>query len=236
VAIDAFLAGRLIPSVAAPPLFEPGRRALTDSQRRRLAADATRLEVPARKVIYREGDAAEALYITARGVVMAFSERANGKLRVAGFRFPSDLFGLSRAGVYVNTTRAITPATIYRIPVGAISAIFADDPAIEFQFLCKVVDELRTAQRKSIIVARRDAAGRLAMFAEMLFQAVGLPATASRLDLPMSKSDIAGFLNLTLESVSRATHRLRGDGIVDFGARELRILDRGRFDALVDGG
>jgi len=227
-------ATQLLPMVLASPLFEAGleRRRLTPRERQKLANAATRLQLPRGHIIYRGGEPADSIFIVGRGVVISYAELASGQRRVAGFRFHADIFGLAEDGRYVNTTRAVTAVTVFRIPADAFTAILQYDAGLAFQFLCKVVDVTRQAQRKSIIVARRDAVGRIAMFLDLLRQMTGDPR-ASRIDLPMTRTDIGGFLNLTLESVSRACRRLAADGIVEFEPRAARISNRRRFDALV---
>ena len=161
-----------LPTIRALTLsgLEPNRPALTERQRQRLLAASTRRQVKPRTIIYRDGEAANSVFITGDGVVIAFKEMPSGKRRVAGFRFAGDIFGLAERGVYVNTTRAITAATLYQFPLDTLTTILRQDAELEFQFLCKVVHELRREQRKSIIVARRDAPGRVAMFIDMLRQ------------------------------------------------------------------
>ena len=219
----------------AAPIFEAAseRRPLTYRERQKLANAATRLQLPAGYVIYREGDQADAVFITGTGVVISYKELASGQRRVAGFRFHADLFGLAEHGSYVNTTRAVTPITVFRIPAAALTEILKYDAELEFQFLCKVVDDLRQTQRKAIIVARRDAAGRLAMFIDLLRQMGDKKPLPSRIELPMTRSDIAGYLNLTPESVSRACRRLGDQGIVTFDRESARIVNRRRFEELV---
>ena len=208
---------------------------LTERQRQRLASIARRRQLPAKTIIYRAGDVAESLFVNSSGVVMSFKEMPSGKRRVAGFRFHGDLFGLAEHGRYVNTTRAITPTTIFEIPVADLTTFLRQDAEFQFQFLCKVVHDLRQAQRKLIIVARRDAPGRVAMFIDMLRHSV---ATQDRpqamvVELPMTRSEIGDFLNLSLESVSRACRRLSDSGILAFEKGRVRIIDRARFDQLV---
>jgi CRP-like cAMP-binding protein len=144
------------------------------------------------------------------------------------------VFGLAERGRYVNSTRAITAATIYRIPLDTLTAILRQDAEIQFQFLCKVVHEVREEQRKAIIVARRDAPGRVAMFIDALRRR---QAAGGRLldivEIPMTRSDIGDYLNLTLESVSRACRRLTDSGLVQFTAGGVRIVDRPGFEKLV---
>jgi CRP-like cAMP-binding protein len=108
------------------------------------------------------------------------------------------------------------------------------DADLEFQFVCKLVHELRQSQRKAIIVARRDAPGRIAMFVDMLRRT---PVNEGRpqdvVEMPMTRSDIGDFLNLAHESVSRACKRLGNMGIIEFKKGTAHILDRARFDKLV---
>ena len=225
-----------LPAIRALTLsgHEPARVTLTERQRQRLAAASTRLQVKPRTIIYRDGEAANSAFITGDGVVIAFKEMPSGKRRVAGFRFAGDLFGLAERGVYCNTTRAVTAATLYQFPLDTLTTILRQDAELEFQFLCKVVHELRRDQRKAIIVARRDAPGRVAMFIDMLRQrAAERGRVQDIVEIPMTRSDIGDFLNLTLESVSRACRRLTDSGLVEFSAGGVRIVDRSRFEKLV---
>jgi len=210
------------------------RPLLTEQQRRRLAAVATMLQLPARAIIYRAGDRADSVFINGGGVVISFKDMPSGKRRVAGFRFHADLFGLADKGKYVNTTRAVTPVTVYRIPVESLTTLLRQDADMEFQFVCKLVHELRQSQRKAIIVARRDAPGRIAMFIDMLRRgADGDERPQDVVDLPMTRSDIGDYLNLAHESVSRACKRLNQMGLIEFKKGTAHILDRARFDKLV---
>jgi CRP-like cAMP-binding protein len=225
-----------LPTIRALTLsgLEQKRPVLTERQRQRLVAASTRLQIKPRTVIYREGEAANSVFITGDGIVIAFKEMPSGKRRVAGFRYAGDLFGLAEHGVYCNTTRAVTAATLYRFPLDTLTTILRQDAELEFQFLCKVVHELRRDQRKSIIVARRDAPGRVAMFIDLLRQRTAGPGRVHDIvEIPMTRSDIGDFLNLTLETVSRACRRLSDSGLVEFNAGGVRIVDRSRFEKLV---
>ena len=226
----------MLPMLLTSPLFEAGteRRRLTPRERQKLANAATRLQLPRGHIIYRAGEPADSIFINGGGVVVSYTELASGQRSVAVFRFQADIFGLAEDGRYVNTTRAVTPVTVFRIPADELMLILQHDAALEFQFLCKVVDELRLSQRKAIIVARRDAVGRVAMFLDLLLHHTSRdPRAPNRIDLPMTRTDIGGFLNLTLESVSRACRRLTKDGIVEFDEQGARIINRRRFDDLV---
>jgi CRP-like cAMP-binding protein len=207
---------------------------LTDEQRQQLTALATLMSLPARSIVYREESDFAWIFIARQGVLKAFRELPSGKRRVAAFLFPGDLFGLAENGHYVNTVQTITSTVLYRIPNDALTELLRRDPDLQFQFLAKITHEIRQGQRHAIVLARRDAAGRFAMFLSMLEKNQLTGSHGGWIQLPMSRTDLAEYLGLSLESVSRATSALSRRGIVDFeGGHAAKVVDRVRFEKLV---
>jgi CRP/FNR family transcriptional regulator len=206
---------------------------LTPRQRQQLLAIATRIRLPPRAVIYREQTPAQWVFINAEGVVKTFKELRSGRRCVMSFWYPKDVFGLASNGLYVRTAQAITAVELYRIESDVLMETLRRDAELQLRFLCKVTHELRETQRQAIIVGRRDAVGRLAMFIRHLERSGRERRHAGDIDIPMSRSDVANYLGLSLESVSRATSKLARRGIVSFPDRHTaRILDRVQFERL----
>src|SRR4029453_9055223 len=137
-------------------------------------------------------------------------------------------FGLAEDGRYLYTTTAVTSVTLYRIRRDELKRTLLEDAHLQFQFLAKVTHELREAQRQKLLLVRKDAIGRVAMFLKTL-ERQGRVGEA--IDVPMSPSDIANYLVITLEAVSRATRKLHAMGIVTLPDRHTaRVLDRPRFE------
>ena len=228
----------LIPSLRAIPGFAPGDATatplLTDAQREQLAALATRLELQPRATIFREGTPAEHVFINSSGVVKSFRDLASGKRRIVWFWFSGDVFGLAERGKFVYTTQAVTAVTLYRIPVNELKPALLKDGHLQFQFLVKVTHELREVQRQKVALTRRDAVGKVATLFSMLERQAGDIGVADTVAVPMTRSDIADFLGLSPEAVSRATRELTRRRLVAIPDRHtVRILDRTRFDLLV---
>lgn len=224
------------PEIVAVPFLKTSRsepvQLLSDAQRAQLMQRATVREFRARTMVYSAGAPATSVFVIGEGVVKSYRDLASGRRRIAAFFFPRDLFGLAEAGLYVNNVQTITPVLAYEIGMEALTDLFQRDPGIELQFLCKVVHVLREAQHHAIIVGRRDAVGRLAMLLRLL-QKQSLVHGRTNIALPMSRSDIANYLGLSLEAVSRASRRLERQGIVEFlGLHEARVIDRQRFEAI----
>jgi len=191
------------------------------------------VSLPQRSVVYRAGAAATAVFIIAEGAVKSYRDLPSGRRRIAAFLFARDLFGLAEAGRYVNTVQTLTRARLYKVEIQDLIDLFKNDADLELQFLCKAVHVLRQAQHHNIIVARRDAVGRLAMLLGLLQRQRGMIEGEGDVAIPMTRSDIASYLGLSLEAVVRASGRLERMGILEFrGRHQVHIVDRRRFDAL----
>jgi CRP-like cAMP-binding protein len=225
------------PGLRAAPFLDASVDAsgplLSDHQRQQLLEISTRIKVTPRSVVYREHAPASWVFINKQGVLKTFKDLRSGRRWVTAFLYPKDVFGLAKNGLYIRTAQAITAATLYRIETPALVDLLRRDAELQFKFLCKVTHELREAQRQAIVVGRRDAIGRLAMFIQQLEKSCCAHHNARDVELPMSRSDIGSYLGLSLESVSRAASKLQRRGIVTFPNRHLaRIVDRAQFDRL----
>jgi CRP-like cAMP-binding protein len=209
---------------------------LTERHRQNLEGLATPLNVTRRTIFYREDTPAEWVFMIANGVVKSYRHLSSGKRHIVAFLFPGDVFGLAENGLFVNTTQAVTRATVYRIPVDALKDLLRRDPDLQFRFLCKVTHQLREAQRHTISVARHTAAGKIAMFLKMLERDAHSRSEASAprsLNVPMTRTDIADYLGLSPEAVSRTTSRLVRRGVLAFPDRHrVRILNPVELDRL----
>jgi CRP/FNR family transcriptional regulator, anaerobic regulatory protein len=216
---------RAIPFLKAAA--ETETRLLSERQREQLTHIGIRLRLPARMVVYREGSPAESVFAVVNGVVKSYRDLPSGKRSVGAFLFARDLFGLAENGRYLNSTQTVTGVTLYRLPLEELTTLLKHDPDMQFQFLVKVTHELRESQRRAILINRRDAAGRLAMFVALMGKRMDEAGKGTRIvPLPMTRSDIAGFLGLSLESVIRAAADLEHRGLMAFEGRHFaRITD-----------
>ena len=154
-----------------------------------------------------------------------------------GFLFAEDLFGLSHRGVYVNNIKTITPAAVFKFPMDTLTALLTRDAGLQFRFLCKATQVVRETQRQSIMITRRDPVERIAMFLSLLEDAQGDKRTAQDpIELPMTRQDIADYVNLPVGSISPALSALEQRGLIKQNADGgVVIADRRRFESLVSG-
>jgi CRP-like cAMP-binding protein len=207
---------------------------LTPAEREQLAQIGVRIRLPARMVIYREESPAEWVFAITEGCVKCYRDLPSGKRALCAFLFARDLFGLAENGRYMNTVQAVSNVTLYRLPLPALANLLKHDGSLQFKFLAKVTHELRSSHRRAILINRRDAVGRFASFIAMMANPESATTEAQEVPLPMARSDIADYLGLSLESVSRSATELERSGVVKFENRHLaRIIDGARLAKLV---
>jgi CRP-like cAMP-binding protein len=212
---------------------------LTERQRQELARIGTRVGMGPRTIIYREDAPAMWVFAVTEGTVKTYRELPSGKRTIAAFLFAHDLFGLAENGRYTNTAQAITRVTLYRLPLAELAALLKHDGELQFEFLVKITHELREAQRRDVMLNRRDAAGRLAMFVAWMHtrQTTYTAGPIDGISLPMTRSDIAAFLGLSLESVSRAAAELERRRVITFeGRHRAQIVNTSALAKLLTSG
>jgi CRP/FNR family transcriptional regulator len=228
------VAGIPLPSIRAIPLTNSGPvLRLNTRDREHLATIGTMMRVGAGTVFYERGSHAGWIYNIVSGTICSYRPLADGSERVAAFLFAEDLFGLARKGVYVNSTRAVTPVNAYRFPIDALSGLLMGNAGLQFRFLCKVTHTLREAQHRALVLTRRDPVERVAAFLAMMEQAQGekRPGDAT-ITLPMAKRDIANFLNLSTGSIEAALDALEASAVIARTEDGVRVRDRARFAEL----
>lgn len=184
--------------------------------------------------LFRAGDRAESVYALRTGSLKCYIVTPGGEEHVTGFYLPGEVVGLESlaSGVYVQNAVALDTALICRIPLDRYEQLSDRLPALRRQLVNVLSRELFDMQGRLIDAQNADAPAALAGFlfglAHRLHQR-GL--YSDRLTLPMSRGDIASFLGLTLETVSRMFMRLQSDGVIEVHARDIRIIDQDRLKA-----
>lgn len=224
------------PSVASTPLWDSGKRTplLSDDERARLSVIASVVRYNKGMKIYREGHVADAVFNIVSGLVKAYRTLPGGTEHITAFLFADDWFGLPEEGRYVNSAKAVTVVTAYRVPVAAMESQLQRDATLDLHVIAKLCHELREAQRHAILLGRRSAVARVAMLLQLLERhQKARGENTHELYLPMSRSDVASYVGMSLEAVSRSLRTLASRGVISFkGRRYLEVVDRAQFEAL----
>lgn len=225
------------PSIAAISLRERSRgrpvAVLTAQDKAALAAISSVVELRKGDFAYRALAPADSLYNLVQGVAKTFVARPDETTHVSGFHFPGDIFGLAEQGEYIESAEAIVPTIAFKIPIGALEDLLSSNRGLAVRFVHRLAHGLRVKHRHALLLSRHDAVGKVAMFLRMLESVGGARGPGGTIYFPMTRSDAADYVGLTLEAVSRAFNLLGKQRIVAFVDRHhFHILDRERLDAV----
>ncbi len=172
------------------------------------------------------------------GSLKIYTLLADGRRQITGFMFPGDFLGVSIDDEYAFTAEALVKSELYWFTRDAFDRFVEANPKVERELYRLAAHELAAAQSQMVLLGRKTAAERLASFflflAERQELVVGEPQDA--FDLPMNRLDIADYLGLTKETVSRMLAHLRDRRLVRLASQDrVEILDRPGLKEMAQG-
>lgn len=188
--------------------------------------------------LFFEGDRVERVFMLVEGSLKLYGLLGDGRRQVTGFMFPGDFLGISIEDEHAFSAEAMTGSELWSFS----RAVFADfcerHPEVERELYRLAAHELAAAQQQMILLGRKNAAERLASFFLMLAERQERVTKQPDhcIALPMSRVDIADYLGLTKETVSRMIAQLRDVRLIRLVSQgQVEILDRGGLEEMAAG-
>ncbi len=182
--------------------------------------------------MFRAGDALENLYLIKSGSMKTYHTTPDGLEQILRFHLPGDLIGLDAMGHDRHTSTAVTLETTSAcmVPWAAIEGLTRRVPAVQRSLMRFIGNELANENDRVVLLGQRSARERLAAFLLHLsgqFHRRGFSAT--EFNLSMSRQEIANYLALAIETVSRLFTAFQSEGLLAIDRRFVRVLS---LDAL----
>lgn len=177
--------------------------------------------------IYHAGDPMKALYIVRSGSVKTFTLGDDGQMQIMAFHLPGEIIGLDAlaTGVHASSARTLETASICEIPFHLLEDMASEVQSLNRQLLRFMSKELYTDSQLMLLLGKKTAEERLASFLLNLSTRYEERGFSPReFHLPMSRGDIANYLGLAVETVSRVLTRLQTLGILHV-RRKLIVID-----------
>jgi CRP/FNR family transcriptional regulator, anaerobic regulatory protein len=181
-----------------------------------------------------EGDPIRHHFRIISGTVRLYKAIADGRRQVIDFLGAGDCFGLTGLDRHTYSAEAVTPVTLIRYPRQNLEAAIQSDSGLArvlFRLACAELDQ---AQRQMLLLGRKSADEKIASFLLGLARQGG--ALEPVVHLPMSRQDMADYLGLTIETVSRTMSRFRRLGLIDLiGRHDVALRKVARLQAMAEG-
>ena len=179
------------------------------------------------RALFWEGDAAEHVFLVAEGCLRLYRIVHDGRRAILGFCYPGDLLGVSSCGLYTFTADAVRPVRLRRLARHRFNELVDDSQDLRSQRLAAICSEMTAAQDHVMRLGRTAADERVATFLlDVARRTGGDGVTPVEIDVPFGRLDIADYLGLTVETVSREISKLKRDGLISMRGPHKIILRR----------
>jgi CRP/FNR family nitrogen fixation transcriptional regulator len=182
--------------------------------------------------VFGEAEPAEYVYQVTDGAVRSYKLLSDGRRQIGAFHLIGDVFGLENGGVHRFTAEAIVDTTIRLAKRVSLAHVAESDTTVARDLLNMTAINLKHAEDHMLLLGRKTSLERVAAF---LLEMDRRLTAAGVMALPMCRRDIADYLGLTLETVSRALSALHDQGILGFlgqTQRQIVLLDRPKIAEL----
>ncbi len=202
-----------------------------------MASNSDTVHVEAGQALFHEGDPNPYVFNVVEGAVKLYRLLPDGRRQITGFLFQGDFLGLGGRGVANFTAEALTPLQTCRFKRNNFDQLLNALPALEHRLVALAGDELMAAQEQIVLLGRKTAKERLASFLVRLSaRQHQLGGPQDQVHLPMTRLDIADYLGLTIETVSRVMTQLKTSGLIRLlPGNDIAIVDPQALKALGDG-
>ncbi|MFN3464576.1 MAG: helix-turn-helix domain-containing protein [Terricaulis sp.] len=195
-----------------------------------LVLQGTRMHFRRNEEVFGEGEAAEYVYRVVSGAVRTIRFSSDGRRQILNFYLPGDIFGLEAGKHHTLSAEAVADCDLALVRRSLIDTAAKQDTAAAQAVIAMMQRQLQNAQEHALVLGRKGAGERVAAFLLKLADRV---TAQCEIDLPMSRADIADYLALTIETVSRAFTQMERDHTIALpSSRHVVVRDRSALELL----
>lgn len=215
------------------PVLEVDKSAHADPLAAALQSIGAVLKLKRNAAVFNEGDPARQVYKVISGAIRTCRVLMDGRRQISDFYLPGDFFGLDWQSEHAFTAEAIADAVVVSYPRAQLDLIAETQIGMQRLLMSLLSKSLSTTQNHVVMLGRQTAQERLAWF---LLNLMERSDDNTDLDLPMSRLDIADYLGLTIETVSRGISQFKRQHLIDVcGAHKVILKKLAALEALASG-
>lgn len=185
--------------------------------------------------VFCQGASLEWLYVLRAGSAKSCVDSADGLEQVVAFHYPGDLLGFDALadGRHHSTVVALETAAVCRVPFGGAEHLPPYQPRLWSEIMRAAARQLREQNDHALLLGQKSAHGRFAsLLLDLSERYAARGCSRVEFNLTMPRQDIANYLSLAVETVSRLLADLQSDGVIEVERRYVRILSLARLELL----
>ena len=175
-----------------------------------------------------KGDKANSLIAVRSGAIKTYSLSEEGSEQICDFHLPGELVGLDAiaGGVHGNYAANVEDSSVCEIPLDRLQEISKEEGSLSWELAKLISGHLEIKQRQINLLTRKNAEERVAAFlCDYSDRLIKRGYSGSSIKLNMSRSDLAQYLGLTLETTSRIFSRLSKEGLISVNGKQVGFLN-----------
>ncbi len=177
------------------------------------------------RAIMAEGEPNGTLYIIVGGSFRLSKMLEDGRRQVTGFLFPGDFVGVRSTDASAYTAEALEESTVCYFPHRFLDEVARQTPGVKDRLIARGQTEYHKAQDHIVLLGKKSAEERVISFLQQIGSMIGSQEeNGQRVPLPMPRQDIADYLGLRLETLSRTLASLKKEGRIDEVSRRDVLL------------
>lgn len=187
-----------------------------------------RLPLERGEVVFHEGANDPTLYVVRSGSLKTYATLPEGDVQILGFHIAGELVGLDGLSGEGHrcTAEALERSSLCEVPFDSLTAVAAKVPGLQHQLFRVMSREFGRELQHPVMMGRKQAMSRLAIFLRSLSERLeGIGRDPHLLTLSMTRQELANYLGLVIETVSRLFSRMQALGVVEVDRRNVRIID-----------
>lgn len=185
--------------------------------------------------LFRQGNSLKNLYVIRVGSCKCYSPTIDGRQNISGFYLPGKILGLNAVAgdIHPDSAKVLETSSFCEIPYNDLRDLCYQIPSLQKQYINMICNELLDSQALMLISSKNKAENRLASFLISVSQRMKLRGySCTDFNMSMARIDIANYLCLANETVSRVFSRFQTEGLIATKGKYVKLLNLHKLNEL----
>jgi CRP/FNR family transcriptional regulator len=187
--------------------------------------------------LFQSGNLFTSIYVVHTGSIKTYIESSDGEQQITGFYFPGDIIGIDAfdTGYHSSSAETLEPSSFCEMSVNRFKSLVREIPSLQHEFFCHISREIKNEQALMLLLGKMNSKRRLATFLLKMSDNIQIQGGSSQdINLKMTRHDIANYLGLAIETVSRLFTNYQNSEILGVNGRNIIIKNKNKLQSIAE--